>query len=355
MAYLLGEHQMMTTSKHFASAVALCLIPIFAYALPFQFVQEGLVQDNVGRPIQGDHRVDFRLFKQEDGRLTNVFSETHAVVTFINGYYAIMVGSEQALTLDVLTGEKLFLGIRIDQGQELEPRTEIANVPSAMHAEYARDVIGSINPSKVIIDGNVVIDEAGKWVGDPTGLQGPQGAPGEAGPQGPQGVQGAAGGNGSPDTPAEVLAKVMQVDGAESLLDADTLDGLQSTRFMRTDANTGTTGDLSTSKTLTAKVVAPTQRIEFANDGRASNGIILKNHRIKDVDRLSFADPGPNEGILWTGTEAKVVVSPLDDANQDGALRLINDTAVALEADEIQILGKLKLNGAELRNLWKVQ
>ena len=328
------------------------LYPASSLALPFQFVQEGLVQTDRGQLLQGDHRVDISLYKQEGNRITRVFQETHPIVTFINGYYAVMIGSEAQLTLDPLLGDKLFLGVQIDQGQELEPRTEIANVPSAILAEFANDVIGPINPTQVSIDGNVVIDENGKWVGDPTGLQGPPGAPGQAGPAGPEGPQGPAGGNGSPDTPAQVLAKLVQVDGADSLMDADTLDGLQASRFMRTDTDTGTSGNLQTAKTLTAKVIAPTKNIEFVNDGRASNGIILKNHRIKDVDRLSFADPGPNEGLSWTGTQAKIVVSPLNDDNADGALRLINDSAVALEADEIQVVGQLKLNGAESIISW---
>ena len=52
------------------------------------------------------------------------------------------------------------------------------------------DVAGNIS-----ISGFEVIDDTGKWVGDPTGLQGPQG---EQGPQGPQGQQGPQGAQGPP-------------------------------------------------------------------------------------------------------------------------------------------------------------
>ena len=51
----------------------------------------------------------------------------------------------------------------------------------------------------VAINGQVIIDSDGKWVGDATGLQGPQGLQGEqgltgpAGAQGPQGLPGATG------------------------------------------------------------------------------------------------------------------------------------------------------------------
>ena len=62
----------------------------------------------------------------------------------------------------------------------------------------------------------------------PTGPQGPKGNTGSTGPQGPTGPagpQGPAGANGSADTAAQVLAKIVTVDGANSGLDADKLDG----------------------------------------------------------------------------------------------------------------------------------
>jgi hypothetical protein len=75
------------------------------------------------------------------------------------------------------------------------------------------------------------------------GPQGPQGSQGVAGPPGPQGDQGLSGPiglqgppganglNGSPDTPAQVLAKLLTVDGAGSGLDADLLGGTPSANF----------------------------------------------------------------------------------------------------------------------------
>ena len=47
-----------------------------------------------------------------------------------------------------------------------------------------------INPRSVTVIGyGPVIDNAGHWIGDPTGLQGPQGLMGAQGPQGPPGPQ----------------------------------------------------------------------------------------------------------------------------------------------------------------------
>ena len=58
-----------------------------------------------------------------------------------------------------------------------------------------------------------------------------RGLQGQAGAQGVQGAQGLQGPAGSPDTGAEVLAKLLGVDGATSGLDADVIDGLDSTAF----------------------------------------------------------------------------------------------------------------------------
>lgn len=60
-------------------------------------------------------------------------------------------------------------------------------------------VAGAITAAGVNIAGvGAVIDSAGKWVGNPTGLQGPPGPPGPVGPQGPQGPQGPPGADGAP-------------------------------------------------------------------------------------------------------------------------------------------------------------
>lgn len=88
----------------------------------------------------------------------------------------------------------------------------------------------------------------GRVPSGPRGAQGPQGAPGERGPQGAQGERGAQGAqgpvgdtgargergaDGSPDSPQQVLDKLRQVDGSGSDLDADRLDGTDSTGFLR--------------------------------------------------------------------------------------------------------------------------
>jgi len=76
----------------------------------------------------------------------------------------------------------------------------------------------------------------------PVGPEGPTGPQGSTGAQGPVGPTGPAGADGSPDTPAQVLAKLITVDGAGSGLDADLLDG-QNGAFFAPIASPTFTGD----------------------------------------------------------------------------------------------------------------
>jgi hypothetical protein len=99
----------------------------------------------------------------------------------------------------------------------------------------------------------------------PQGPQGPEGPIGPQGIQGPEGPQGPAGASGSPDTAAQVLAKLITVDGAGSGLDADLLDGQNGTFYAPIasptftgdpKAPTPTAGDNDTSIATTAFVTA---------------------------------------------------------------------------------------------------
>ena len=76
---------------------------------------------------------------------------------------------------------------------------------------------------------------------------GPAGAKGDVGPQGAKGDKGDPGANGSPDTPQQVLAKLEQVDGSGSGLDADTVDGTDATVLLQCAVIVGAQGRLNSS------------------------------------------------------------------------------------------------------------
>ena len=210
------------------------LVPAVGLALPTQIVQEGLLMGDDNRPLHGQHRMRVRLYN--GNRL--VFEELHPNVEVIEGFYAVVIGSIEELDVSLFWNDTLDLGLSIDDGDEMEPRTPIRMVPAAFVALQAQDVVGHIHPTQITVNGDVIVNEAGEWVGSPVGLRGPQGpqgpagppgADGDPGPRGPRGEQGPAGevgADGSPDSPIQVRAKLTTVDGAGSGVDADLFDGL---------------------------------------------------------------------------------------------------------------------------------
>lgn len=228
--------------------------------IPDTIFQEGLLLDDGNRAVEGPVRLRFALYGAAAGGAP-VWEEDHRNVPLFEGYYAVELGSIAGLDAPTLLNAQ-YLGVRVDDGAELAPRTKLASVPFALVAGALQS--GTVvDLGAVAIDGSPVINNAGQWVGDPAGLQGPQGPPGARGPQGPQGnpgpqgpvgedgpagprgAQGPAGGDGSPDTPPQVLAKIVQVDGPGSGLNADAIDGLNSDAFLRRNLAFGSLADMT--------------------------------------------------------------------------------------------------------------
>ena len=89
--------------------------------------------------------------------------------------------------------------VRIQPTQKdmaIELGMRLSSINATYLAQVANYLVGNLSNldiigSSFLVDGvGMVIDSSGKWVGDPTGLEGPQG---EVGPQGPAGNNGAPG------------------------------------------------------------------------------------------------------------------------------------------------------------------
>ncbi len=78
-------------------ALAILLLPVWAAALPNYIYQEGVVTDGDGGPLEGEHRVDVRFYAGAGGGQA-IYTERHDGVPFIEGYYAIAIGSVEALS-----------------------------------------------------------------------------------------------------------------------------------------------------------------------------------------------------------------------------------------------------------------
>jgi len=243
--------------------------------VPAFITQEGMLFDEDGQVLEGPIDIVFKLYAGAQGG-NPVWTETHREVELFEGWYRIDLGSIEALTPETVQ-EGGYVTMAVDGGDDLTPRWRLGSVPFSLVA--ASLVPGTeLDVANLSVDGDVVINAEGQWVGDPVNLRGPagpagargpagpqgpqgnrgeRGAQGAAGPQGPQGVRGAAGGQGaqgeqgnqgaqgSPDTPAQVRAKIVQVDGAGSNIDSDLLDGMSSDAFLRRNLPAAQTADMT--------------------------------------------------------------------------------------------------------------
>lgn len=203
-----------------AVVISLCLLAQSATAeVPSRLVIQGYLTDNSYQlPLHGTHTFTATLYDLS-GRTTDyqsnggtatdplglgavLWTET-MTVTVDNGRYSLLLGAEAAnpLPSDLLASDQVELGLAVDQDSEMTPRLKLTegSVPFALRAREAERVNGDISPRSLTVGGQLVINEAGEWVGPDSGLVGPEGPEGPEGPAGdtgatgPQGPQGEAG------------------------------------------------------------------------------------------------------------------------------------------------------------------
>ena len=180
--------------------------PLLAQSVPQVINHEGLLLDDDGLPMEGMVSLRVALYDRSEDGNTLWFEEYQ--VQLIDGYYLLRLGEQNDLG-GIFDGEDRYLGIAVNHQEELQPRQRLVSVPYAMLAE---NVLGDITPHSIRVGGEQVIDNEGNWVGPP--------------------VPGAADGVGY-DTPEQVLVALRTVDGAGSQVDADLLDGLDGSEFVR--------------------------------------------------------------------------------------------------------------------------
>jgi hypothetical protein len=175
-----------------AGAVAIAA-PASAAGVPQTLTHQGRLYDANDKPFDGTIALVFAIYADENASAA-LWTETDTV-TFDDGYFSVSIGETTPFTEGLFDGSARYLGIKVGADPEMTPRVKVQSVPYAM---VAGDAIGDVHPTSVSIAGvGTVIDGAGKWVGDPTGLQGPTGPMGPAGAAGPTGAQGPTGPTGA--------------------------------------------------------------------------------------------------------------------------------------------------------------
>ncbi|WP_375568358.1 tail fiber domain-containing protein [Seohaeicola saemankumensis] len=157
------------------------------------------------------------------------------------------------------------------------------------------------------------------------GQTGPQGV---QGPAGPTGVQGPAGADGSPDSAAQILAKLVTVDGAGSGLDADLLDGIQASAFALLSGATFT-------GTVTAPDFVTTSDLRLKSDIAAIPDALSKLQALRGV---TFCMAGSDRRHMGLIAQEVKVVAPEAVIEAEGVLRLAYGNLIGLLVEAIKDL-----------------
>jgi hypothetical protein len=149
-----------------AVATAMLLAPVLAFSAPTQVTQQGRLVDDLGDGLTGSHSIEFTLFSDDAGT-TAVWSESHTL-TLDAGYYSVVLGADSSNVLDsaVLSAEPLYLGMSVDAGALMQPLLEVTSAPYAVMADTTTNLDGGYaDASALYIDGTMVIDGNGDWIG----------------------------------------------------------------------------------------------------------------------------------------------------------------------------------------------
>ncbi len=117
-----------------------------AYAqVPRTISMQGVLSDAQGNLISdGNHQLSLKLFEAATGG-NPIFTETQTVPV-VNGIFNAIIGSVTLLPPSLAFDRAYFLGVNVDGGTELSPRTPLTAVPYAIRAASA-DVAQALSPT----------------------------------------------------------------------------------------------------------------------------------------------------------------------------------------------------------------
>ncbi len=92
---------------------------------------QGVLRDPLGRTVQDDYyKLTFAIYESPEGG-DSLWSETYEGLQVNHGVYAVELGSMHSMS-GLTFGVQYYVGISVQDGQELEPRLKLTNAPAAM-------------------------------------------------------------------------------------------------------------------------------------------------------------------------------------------------------------------------------
>ena len=173
------------TMGFIGAILTVVIFPIMVYAqIPMMINYQGQLTDDMGVPLNGTYSMAFYLYDVAvDG--SAIWSEPHPGVEVANGIYNVQLGSVTPFAVDDFDGAERYLEVVV-AGETLSPRQRLTSVAFSIKAAVADAVVDGGITTVMIEDGTLTAADM---------LDG------------------------------EVLAEIIDDDGAGSGLDADQLDG----------------------------------------------------------------------------------------------------------------------------------
>lgn len=120
------------------TALTICLlmftISTVTAQMPRQISYQGVAYNNLNKGYGGNHDVTFKFYNVATGG-TAIYTETQRNIAFNNGVFSASIGSVATIPTSLDFNQALYLGITIDDGSEISPRTPFSAVPYAFFAQ----------------------------------------------------------------------------------------------------------------------------------------------------------------------------------------------------------------------------
>jgi hypothetical protein len=125
--------------------------------IPHMINYEGMLTDDSDIPLDGTYNLSFKIYGSESGD-DSLWWEHHTGVLVSNGLFSVMLGKITSLPYSVFNDTIRYLGISVNNGTELSPRTRLVSVPYAYRSLWsdsaAYTAVGAENDSDWTVDGS---------------------------------------------------------------------------------------------------------------------------------------------------------------------------------------------------------
>lgn len=135
--------------------------------IPRQISYQGLLVSPGGVPISnGKHVLQINIY-DSPGAAANIYNESIETQT-VNGLFTVIIGGQNPIPPSLDFSVQYWLGVSVDGGAEMAPRTALTAVPYALHAEVAERANHIASDAKGVVTSVNEVDGPIRIIGDST-------------------------------------------------------------------------------------------------------------------------------------------------------------------------------------------